>query len=44
MRQSGAFLTTAESCVFQLMGDSRFPQFKQISALLKEHNRTPARL
>jgi len=36
MKQSGAFLTTAESIVFQLMGTAEFSRFKEISALIKQ--------
>lgn len=37
MRQSGAFITSVESVVFQLAGDSSNPTFKKtISPLIKE--------
>ena len=35
MRSAGAHLTTAESLVFELVGDSRHPNFRAISALVK---------
>lgn len=38
MRQCGAFITTSESVLFELMGDSKHPQFKELQALVK----TPA--
>ena len=38
MKSCGAFLTTAESILFQLLGDSSDPRFKQISSLIKNHN------
>ncbi|EDQ91319.1 uncharacterized protein MONBRDRAFT_23596 [Monosiga brevicollis MX1] len=36
MRQSGAFLTTAESALFQLMGDSKHEHFKEVQKLIKD--------
>ena len=35
MRQSGAFITTSESVIFELMGDSKHPRFKDLQALIK---------
>ncbi|KAF1329916.1 Isochorismatase, partial [Globisporangium splendens] len=37
MRQSGAFITSVESSIFQLARDSKNPKFKDISKLIKEH-------
>lgn len=37
MEQAGAYLTTAESVVFMLLGGASHPQFKTISGLIKEH-------
>jgi isochorismate hydrolase len=37
MRQSGAFLTTAQSLIFQLMKSADHPKFKTVSKLIKEH-------
>eukprot|EP00050_Salpingoeca_kvevrii_P022635 m.129682 g.129682 ORF g.129682 m.129682 type:complete len:196 (-) comp9773_c0_seq2:2746-3333(-) len=34
MRQAGAFVTTTESMLFQLMKDSKHPQFKQVQKLI----------
>eukprot|EP01101_Sappina_pedata_P006894 TRINITY_DN3534_c0_g1_i1.p1 TRINITY_DN3534_c0_g1~~TRINITY_DN3534_c0_g1_i1.p1 ORF type:complete len:215 (+),score=75.40 TRINITY_DN3534_c0_g1_i1:36-647(+) len=37
MKQSGVYLTTSESLIFQLLGSSKHPNFKQISSeLLKD--------
>uniref|UniRef100_A0AC11B0H0 Isochorismatase domain containing 2 n=1 Tax=Ovis aries TaxID=9940 RepID=A0AC11B0H0_SHEEP len=36
MRQSGAFLSTSEGLILQLMGDAAHPQFKEIQKLIKE--------
>jgi len=36
LRQSGAFLTSSQSVLFQLMEDATFPRFKEIQALVKE--------
>ncbi len=34
MEQSGAFLTTCESLVFQLLKDAKHPKFKDIQKLI----------
>jgi nicotinamidase-related amidase len=34
--QSGAFLTTSDSALFELAGDAKHPAFKQISAIARE--------
>nr|KAF6269503.1 isochorismatase domain containing 2 [Myotis myotis] len=36
MRQSGAFLSTSEGLILQLVGDSAHPQFKEIQKIIKE--------
>jgi nicotinamidase-related amidase len=41
MRSAGAFVTTAESLMFQLLEDSDHPDFKELSKLLKMHNQLP---
>mmetsp|Transcript_20085 Transcript_20085/g.56465 ORF Transcript_20085/g.56465 Transcript_20085/m.56465 type:complete len:197 (+) Transcript_20085:67-657(+) len=41
MRTMGAYITTCESLLFQLMGDSKHPRFKDISALIKERRPEP---
>jgi len=38
MRTSGAFITTAESVVFELMRDTSHPEFKTVSNMIKENN------
>lgn len=35
MRQSGVFVTTAEAVIFELLGNSKHPQFKEVQALIK---------
>ncbi|CAI8013728.1 Isochorismatase domain-containing protein 2 [Geodia barretti] len=35
LRAAGAFLTTSESVVFELLGDSKHPNFKEVQALVK---------
>lgn len=35
MRQSGAFISTSESVLFELLGDSKHPNFKEIQPLIK---------
>lgn len=37
MRQSGAFITSVESSIFQLADDASNPEFRGISKLIKEH-------
>ncbi|POM71142.1 Isochorismatase [Phytophthora palmivora] len=37
MRQSGAYITSVESAIFQLANDASNPEFKSISKLIKEH-------
>lgn len=36
LARTGAIVTTAETCVFEWLGSAGHPQFKQISALVKE--------
>eukprot|EP00339_Tiarina_fusa_P028145 CAMPEP_0117021180 /NCGR_PEP_ID=MMETSP0472-20121206/16006_1 /TAXON_ID=693140 ORGANISM="Tiarina fusus, Strain LIS" /NCGR_SAMPLE_ID=MMETSP0472 /ASSEMBLY_ACC=CAM_ASM_000603 /LENGTH=149 /DNA_ID=CAMNT_0004726583 /DNA_START=160 /DNA_END=609 /DNA_ORIENTATION=+ len=36
LRQSGAFVTSCESVVFELLRDSKNEHFKEVSAILKE--------
>ncbi|EGG22675.1 NADH:flavin oxidoreductase/NADH oxidase domain-containing protein [Cavenderia fasciculata] len=38
LKQSGAFITTTESILFQLAKDAKHPNFKKISTLVKSHN------
>ncbi|CAK4084932.1 unnamed protein product [Aphanomyces euteiches] len=42
LKQSGVYLTTVESVIFQLVGDSNHPQFRAISSLIKAHTATPS--
>ena len=35
MMQSGAFLTTSEAIIFQLVKDASHPKFKEIQKLIK---------
>ena len=35
MRQSGAFITTSESILFELLADSKHSNFKEVQALIK---------
>ncbi|GAM28374.1 hypothetical protein SAMD00019534_115500, partial [Acytostelium subglobosum LB1] len=37
MRQSGAFITSTESVLFQLVKDAKDPLFKNVSVLMKDH-------
>lgn len=39
MKNAGAFVSTAESLVFELLKDSKHESFKTVSLLLKEHNK-----
>jgi hypothetical protein len=41
MQRAGAFLTTAQSAVFMLLRSADHPNFKAISALVKEHAALP---
>ncbi|XP_016009721.1 isochorismatase domain-containing protein 2 isoform X2 [Rousettus aegyptiacus] len=36
MRQSGAFLSTSEGLIIQLLGDASHPQFKKILKIIKK--------
>lgn len=36
LRQSGAFVTSSEAALFELLGDSRHPNFKEVQALVKD--------
>ena len=35
MKQSGAFLTTSESIIFQLCKDAKHPKFKEMQKLIR---------
>ena len=35
LRGSGAFISTSEAVLFELMGDSKHPKFKEIQSLVK---------
>ena len=35
MRQSGAFITTHEAVLFELMQDATHPKFKEVSGLIR---------
>jgi hypothetical protein len=41
LRSMGAHLTTSESALFEMLGTSTHPLFKQSSALLKEVSALP---
>ncbi|ETW07114.1 hypothetical protein H310_01751 [Aphanomyces invadans] len=41
LQQSGVYLTSVESIVFQLVGDSKHPDFRAISSLIKQHSACP---
>ena len=43
LRDMGCHLTTTESVLLQLLGDSKHPKFKETSKFLKEFNADPAR-
>ncbi|XP_065183446.1 isochorismatase domain-containing protein 1-like [Sycon ciliatum] len=36
LRQSGAFITTSEALLFELLGGSKHPNFKEVQALVKD--------
>lgn len=36
LRQAGAFITSTESVLFELMRDSKHPKFKELSSVIKE--------
>ena len=38
MENIGVHLTTAEGCAFDLLRDSKHPNFKQVSSLIKEYD------
>jgi len=44
MRAAGAHLTTAESIVFMLMKDSKAPNFRAVSSLVKSRGKDPGNL
>lgn len=37
MEQAGAYITTAESLIFMLLGGASHPKFRDVSGLIKEH-------
>jgi nicotinamidase-related amidase len=43
LEQAGAILTTAEGCVFEWVGGSAHPRFKEISRLVQDRMKTIAR-
>ncbi|ETV66560.1 hypothetical protein H257_16995 [Aphanomyces astaci] len=42
LQQSGVYLTSVESIVFQLVRDSKHPDFRAISSLIKQHGAIPS--
>ncbi|GBG25724.1 Isochorismatase domain-containing protein 1 [Hondaea fermentalgiana] len=44
LKEQGAYLTTSETVLFDIMRDSSHPNFRQISKLIKEHNQKLAKL
>ena len=36
MKMSGAFITTCESVLFELLRDAKHPSFKQVQELIKD--------
>ncbi|RHY36456.1 hypothetical protein DYB25_010975 [Aphanomyces astaci] len=42
LQQSGVYLTSVESIVFQLVRDSKHPDFRTISSLIKQHGAIPS--
>lgn len=44
MAEAGAFLTTAESALFMLMGSANHSNFKTVSGLVKEYGKNPSEL
>jgi nicotinamidase-related amidase len=44
MENAGAFLTTAESALFMMMGSANFGNFKKVSGLVKDYGKKPSEL